>query len=134
MCSIVGGVSSKRVRRTSSFEDSASVIKAAGESSKTDPTQFIEQQQQLLDEIKSSKASECNDEDVVMRNDERMDSATKLNFDEKHFRNTPPNSAPITEQPGLSSTLPGYPDYVNVEKKDCENCTRQDDSSRYGML
>ena len=133
MCSIVGGVSSKRVRRTSSFEDSASVIKAAGESSKTDPTQFIEQQQQLLDEIKSSKAPDCNDEDVVMHDDERTDGA-KLNFDDKHFRNTPPNSAPITKQPGLSSTLPGYPDYVNVKKEDCENCTRQDEGSRYGML
>ena len=131
---MVGGASSKRARRTSSFEDSASVIKAAGESSKTDPTQFIEQQQQLLDQIKISKASDHNDEDVVMRDDERTDSATKLSFDEKHFRSTPPNSDPITTQPGLSSALPGYHDYEVIDKKDYENAKREQRHSRDGML
>ena len=126
----VGGLSPKRVRRASSVEDSASVIKAAGESSKTDPTQFIEQQQQLLDEIKSSKPSDRNDEDVVMHDDERTDSATKLNFDEQHFRNTPP----ITAQPGLSSALPDYPDYEVIGKRDYENAIRQERGSRDGML
>ena len=131
---MVGGASSKRVRRTSSFEDSASVIEAAGESSKTDPTQFIEQQQQLLDQIKSSKASDHNDEDVVMRDEERTDSATKLNFDEKHFRSTPPNSAPITTQPGLSSALPVDSDYEVIDEKDYKNVIRQQRGSRDGML
>ena len=132
--SIVGDVFSKRVRRTSSFEDSASVIKAAGESSKTDPTQFIEQQQRLLDQIKSSKASDHNDEDVVMRNDERTDSATKFNFDDRHFRSTPPNSDPITKQHSLSSALPGFHDYEVIDKKDYENAIRKKRGSRHGML
>ena len=130
VCSIVGGLSSKRVRRTSSFEDSASVIKAAGESSKTDPTEFIEQQQQLLDEIKSSKPSDHNDEDVVTRDDGRTNSATKLDSTEQHFKNTPP----ITRQSGLSSALPAYSDYEVIDKRDCENAIRQERGSRDGML
>lgn len=54
VCSVAGVVSSKRVRRARSV-DLAGVIKAAGGSGKTDPTEFIEQQQRLLDEIKSLK-------------------------------------------------------------------------------
>ena len=113
-----------------SVEDAASVIKPAGESSKTDPTEFIKQQQRLLDEIKSSKPSDRYDEDVVMRDDERTDSTTKLDFDEKHFRNTPP----ITTQSGLSSALPDYPDYEVIGKRDYENVITQQRWGRDGML
>ena len=107
------------MRRTSSVEDSASVIKAAGESSKTDPTEFIEQQQRLLDEIKCS-----NTLIVVLPDDERTDSATKSNFDEQHFRNTPPHSPFTTEKLTIFNK---FPHGVCIDKKD-------DESTRSGML
>ena len=124
VCSIVGGVSSKQVRSTSSVEDSASVIKEARETSKIDPTEFIERQQQLLDEIKDSKPSDRNDEIVVMRDDEITDSATKSNFDEQHFRKTPPYSPFTTEKPSIFSKFPhdGCIDKIDYE------------SNRSGML
>ena len=125
MCSVAGGVSQKRVRirrsqlTTQSIEDVASVIKPAGESSKTDPAEFIEQQQRLLDEIKSSKPLI-----VVLPDDERTDRATKSNFDEQHFRNTPPHSPFTTEK---LSIFNNFPHDVYIDKKD-------DESTRSGML
>jgi len=130
----------RKVRRTSSV-DSADVILAAGESSKTDPTAFIEQQRQMLNELQSSKVPAHNHGDVIMRNDERTDSATKLDFQEDHFRNTPPNSAlrdnpPITKQPGLSSadSKRTYSDFVHIEKDDYEKLVHPHESGRHGML
>ena len=58
------------VRRSNSF-DLAAVIIAAGESSKTDTREFIEIQQQLLDDIKKCPTS---DEDVAMKDDGRTAS------------------------------------------------------------
>ena len=112
------------MRRARSVEDAASVIKAAGESSKTDPIEFIEQQQRLLDKIKSSKPSDGNDEIVVMRDDEGTDSETKSNFDEQHFRNTPPYSPFTTEKPSIFNK---FPHDVCIDKKDYK-------SSSSGML
>ena len=122
MFSVAGSVSSERVSRASSVEDLASVIKAAGESSKPNLTEFIEQQQRLLDEIESSKAS--YDEECFTHDDEKNDTTTKLNFDEK-----PPYSLLPTEKPSLSGLLPCsmYSDHVTIGKEDYE-------SNRAGML
>ncbi|XP_015748239.1 PREDICTED: ubiquitin carboxyl-terminal hydrolase CYLD-like isoform X2 [Acropora digitifera] len=99
------------VRRANSF-NSAAVIVAAGESSKTDTREFIEKQQQLLDGFKKSPFS---DEDVTMNDDERTDSASfNLNFDDKHFQISVSHNQPITTQPGFSEA--GYYDYVNIDE------------------
>ncbi|XP_067052974.1 ubiquitin carboxyl-terminal hydrolase CYLD-like [Acropora muricata] len=99
------------VRRANSF-NSAAVIVAAGESSKTDTREFIEKQQQLLDGFKKSPSS---DEDVTMNDDERTDSASfNLNFDDKHFQISVSHNQPITTQPGFSEA--GYYDYVNIDE------------------
>ena len=134
--------STKRVRRASSVDDSANVIIAAGESSKTDPTAFIEQQRQMLNELTSSKLSAHIDRDVIMHdNDERTDSATELPIDEEHYRNTPPNSAsrdklPVTTQPGYSDADISrmYSEFINIETSDYEKLIHSHESSRHGML
>ena len=134
----LGEESVKKVRRTSSV-DSADhdVIMAAGESSKTDPTAFIEQQQKMLHEFKSSKVSASKDNDVVMRNEENTDSASNLNFRDDHYRNTPPDSVlrsnlPIARQPGSSNVdTRWYADYDLIEKEECEKSV-QHESNRGG--
>lgn len=135
-------VATKRVRRASSVDDSANVIIAAGESSKTDPRAFIEQQRQMLNELKSSKLSAHIDQDVIMHdNDERTDSASELRIDEEHYGITPPNSAlgdklPITTQPGYSDADISrmYSEFVNIETSDYEKLIHPHESSRHGML
>ena len=117
-----GGLSSKWIRRTSSFENSASVIKEAGESSKTVHIEFIEKQQQLVDEIMSSEASVRNDENVVKIDDEKTDTAIEGDCDELFFRNTPPHSLFTTDKPSLPSVI-----FVHIDEEDHE-------SSRAGML
>ena len=106
------------MRRAMSVEDAASVIKAAGESSEIDPNEFIERQQQLLDEIKSLKPSDRNDEIVVMRDDERTDSPTKSNFDEQHFKKTPAYSPFTTVKPSIFNKIPHD---GCIDKKDYES-------------
>ncbi|XP_074619105.1 ubiquitin carboxyl-terminal hydrolase CYLD-like [Acropora palmata] len=108
------------VRRSNSFN--SALIIAAGESSKTDTTEFIEKQQQLLDDIRKCPTS---DEDVAMKDDERTDSSSLnnyLNFDPKHFGNSPPNNKPITTQPGFSEAA--YSEYVNIGKDGNEEAWR----------
>ena len=106
---------------------------AAGESSATNSREFIEQQRQLLDDLKKNPTS---DEDVVMNDDERTDSASfNLNFDDKHFQDTPPHNRPITTQP-----LPGFPeaaysDYVNIGKDGNEEALRDyNNRGEFGMF
>ncbi|XP_068684418.1 ubiquitin carboxyl-terminal hydrolase CYLD-like isoform X2 [Montipora foliosa] len=114
------------LRRANSF-NSSDIMLAAGESSNTDSREFIEKQREMLDEFKSSKLSPS--EDVPMYDIERTDSASfsdHLNFDDKHFRNSPPKSEPITEQPRLSKT---YHDFVNIDKEDYELLFKKDKSS-----
>ncbi|XP_074619103.1 uncharacterized protein LOC141877949 isoform X2 [Acropora palmata] len=97
------------VRRSNSFN--SAVIIAAGESSKTDSIEFIEKQQQLLDDYKKCPTS---DEEVTMNDDERTDGGSfNLNFDDKYFQNSPPPNQPIT-QPGFSEAA--YSEYVKVGK------------------
>ena len=140
--SSVGGESVRKVRRRNSF-DSADVIKAAGESSQTDTTAFIEQQRQLLDEMKSAKSSSHRGGDVDMQDEDR---SNQIDFQDDHFKNSPPNSTakdnrPITKQPGFSSadfrsqepaTKTTYADYVNIEKDDCQKLIVKHEDSRYG--
>ena len=110
---------------------------AAGESSKTDPTAFIEQQQKMLHELKSSKLIASKGNDVVMRNEEKTDSASCLNFRDDLYRNTPPDSVlrsnpPITRQPGSSDVgTRWYADYDLIEKEECEKSV-QHESNRCG--
>ncbi|XP_015770334.1 PREDICTED: uncharacterized protein LOC107348782 isoform X4 [Acropora digitifera] len=109
------------VRRSNSFN--SAVIVAAGESSKTDTREFIEKQQQRLDDFKKCPTS---DEDVAMKDDERTDSSSlnnyNLNFDPKHFGNSPPNNKPITVQPGFSEAA--FFEYVNIGKDGNEEAWR----------
>ena len=118
------------VRRANSF-NSAAVIVAAGESSKTDTREFIEKQQQLLDGFKKSPSS---DEDVTMNDDERTDSASfNLNFDDKHFQIPVSHNQPITTQPGFSEA--GYSDYVNIDKDGNEEAWNSyNKAGEYGMF
>ena len=69
LLSFADGAFKGTVRRSNSFD--LAIIVAAGESSKTDTREFIEQQRQLLDELK------IYDEDVVKNDDDgRTDSAS----------------------------------------------------------
>ncbi len=139
-----GDVPPKRVRRKS-LVDSAEVIKAAGESSQTDPSAFIEQQRQILNEVKSSKPSgnrDNEDKDVVMQDEDRRDVATKLDFKEEHFRSMLPYSSvrddqPITTQPGRSNfesqeVAKMYAEYVNIETDEYVKLIGKHDSGRGG--
>ena len=114
--------------RRRSLDDSADVIKAAGESSQTDPSVFIEQQRQLLNELESSRQTDNRDNDghndVVMQDEDKTDIATKLEFEEGYYRSTSPKSSvrdtPITTQPGYSNSSSQdngmmYSDYVNID-------------------
>lgn len=117
--------------RRSSLVDSTDVIKAAGESGETDPTAFIEKQRQLLNEMQSSKQSgnrgKDGHNDVVMQDEDRTGIATKLEFEERHYRSTSPESSvrddkPITTQPGYSNfgsqdIAMMDPDFVHIDAK-----------------
>ena len=131
--------------RTKSLDDSAEVIKAAGESSQTDTSAFIEQQRLLLNEVKSSKPSanrDNEDNDVVMQDEDSTVVATQLDFKDEHFKNTPPNSSvrddrPITTQPGLSNfesqdIAKMYAEYVNIEPDEYAKMISRHDSGRGG--
>ena len=117
------------VRRSNSFN--SDLIIAAGESSKTDTREFIEKQQQLLDDFKKSPAS---DADITMNDDERTDSASfNLNFDDKHFQISLSHDQPITRQPGFSEA--GYSDYVNIDKDGNEKAWNSyNKAGEYGMF
>ncbi|PFX21247.1 Ubiquitin carboxyl-terminal hydrolase CYLD [Stylophora pistillata] len=134
--------SSKKVRRANSFDAAETeVILAAGESSKTDPKEFIEKQRQLLKEAQSSNLVETDkDNDVHMHVEYRTSNDSNLNFQENHFKNTPPNSTfrPITKQPGLYQVdlteereKKLHSDYSLIEKNNelSKSESRQDASS-----
>ena len=116
------------VRRSNSFN--SDLVIAAGESSKTDTREFIEKQQQLLDDFKKCPAS---DADITMNDDERTDSASfSLNFDDKYFQNSPPPNQPIT-QPGFSEAA--YSEYVTVGKDGNEEAWKSySNVGEFGML
>ena len=151
----------RKARRTDSF-DSADIIKAAGESSRTDTSTFIEKQRRILDEIKSSRSSRNrdNDEDADMRDEDRTSQFdfedyhfansppnSQIDFRDDHFKSTPPSSTsgdnrPIAKQPGFSSVefrsqepseKTSYPDYVHIEKDAYEKLMAKHEDSRYGM-
>ena len=116
-------MSKGNIRQSNSFN--SAVIVAAGESSKTDTREFIEQQRQLLDELKCPTA----DEDVAMNDDEITDStSSNLNFDYKYFQNTPPNTQPIATQPGFSESA--YSEYVSIGKDGNEEVWRSYNNMR----
>jgi len=133
----------RKVRRANSVSSSADVIRAAGESSQTDHTAFIEQQHQILNEVKNPKSGKKdNDGDVDMQDKDRI---SQIDFKDDHFM---PNSnyrdsRPITKQPGLSNADSGsqgaawqgsYYDFVHIEKEDYEKSTQKYEVLRCGML
>ena len=138
----LGGESVRKVRRTNSV-NSADVIRAAGESSQTDPTAFIEQQHQIFSEVKNPKSGKSdNDGDVDMQDKDR---ASQMDIKDDHF--TPDSNyrddRPITEQPGFSNAelrnqgaakQGSYTDFVNIEKEDYENLVRKHEVRRTGMF
>lgn len=128
----VGRESVKKPKRSSSFDSADhNVIMAAGESSQTNCAAFIEEQKQMLHEYNSSKVSLPTTRDVRMSNEERTDSASNMNFNEEHYKNTPPNSdlnnpTPITKQPGLSNVGGrSYCGFVQIEKEDYDKVMQQ---------
>lgn len=141
LISSLGGESVRKVRRTNSV-NSADVIKAAGESSQTDTTAFIEKQRQLLNEANNAKTSgkRDNDGDVDMQDEDRT---SQIDFKDDHF--TPNNNLrddrPITKQPGLSNVdlrsqdtarKGSYHSFVNIEKEDFEKLVQKHEFSRPG--
>ena len=132
--------------RRRSLDDSADVIKAAGVSSQTDPSVFIEQQRQLLNELESSRQSGDRDNDghndVVMQDEDRTDIATKLEFEEGYYRSTSPKSSvrddkPIITQPGYSTFSSQdngmtYTDYVNIDEGEYAELIGKHSSARGG--
>ena len=140
-----GEASLKRVRRRS-LDDSADVIKAAGESSQTDTSAFIEQQRQLLNEVESLRQTGNRDNDghndVVMQDDNGTGIATNLEFQEEHYRSTSPKSSvrddkPITTQPGYSIFLTQdngmiYSEDVNIDGEEYANLIGKQQSARDG--
>ena len=113
------------IRRSNSFN--SSVILAAGESSTTNSREFIKQQQQLLDDLKKN---------VVMDDDERTDNASSnLNFDYKHWEDTPPHNQSMTTQPLPGFSEAAYSDYVNVGKDGTEEAWRDyNNRGEFGMF
>ena len=71
-----------------------------------------------------------------MKDDERTDSSSLnnyLNFDLKHFGNSPPNNKPITIQPGFSEAA--YSEYVNIGKDGNEEAWRDHNNrGEFGMF
>ena len=116
------GESVRKVKRPKLF-DSANVIVSP----------VIDQQCLLLYGVKSAKISANRDtnEDVDVEDEDRT---SQMDFQDDHFKNTPPNSTdrdsrPITKQFGFfyHGFLPqetarklSYTDYVNIEKTDYE--------------
>ena len=131
--------------RRRSLDDSADVIKAAGESSQTDPSAFIEQQRQLLNELGSSRQSDnrYNDghNDVVMHDEDGTGIGTQIAFKEGHYRRTSPKSSvrddkPITTKPGYSNfgshDIAMYSDFVHIDKEECAKLIDKHQSGRGG--
>lgn len=141
--SSLGGESVRKVRRTNSV-NSADVIKAAGESSQTNTSAFIEQQRQLLNEANSAKTSgkADNDGDVDMQDKDR---SSQMDFKHDHFmpNSNPRDDRPITTQPGLfkmdlrsqtAARQGSYADFVHIENEDYEKAVQKHESRRTGML
>ena len=141
--SSLGGESVRKVRRTNSV-NSADVIKAAGESSQTDTSAFIEKQRQLLNEAKNANTpgKTDNDGDVDMQD---KDCSSQLYVKEDHFMpsSNPRDDGPITRQPGLSkmdlrsqaaARQRSYPDFVHIENDDYEKAVQKHEVHRTGML
>ncbi|KAJ7388256.1 hypothetical protein OS493_038923 [Desmophyllum pertusum] len=126
------GESVRKVRKTSLVDSAdAKLIMAAGESSQTDPSAFIEKQRQMFNEMQSSNTPSYRDnDDVDMQDEDRTGNA--INFNDDHYKSTSPNSSVrddgpvhvITKQPGHSQgfnsqdTTKTYADYVNIEEGD----------------
>ena len=136
--------SARKLRRTNSMTSAETeLIMAAGESSKTDPQEFIEKQRQMLREFEGKNLPDNQDNDVIMHDEERTDSAENFHFKDDHFKNTPQDRSVnegnkiITEQPGLSNgdrnytncnyqnTTQEYDDYVNIDKDGSETWIRE---------
>ena len=69
-----------------------------------------------------------------MNDDERTDSASAndLNFDYKHYWNSPPNNEPVIIQPGFSAA---YSEYVNIGKDGKEEAWRvHNNRGEFGMF
>ncbi|XP_022777778.1 ubiquitin carboxyl-terminal hydrolase CYLD-like [Stylophora pistillata] len=133
----------RKLRRTNSLTTAETqLIMAAGESSKTDTLEFIEKQREMLKEFEGKNLPDNQDNDVVMQDEERTDSAGNFDFKDDHFESSPPDKSVhhgkqiITKQPGLSNGDPKikhysqaatleYPDFVHIEKKDYDNLSRK---------
>ncbi|PFX21246.1 Ubiquitin carboxyl-terminal hydrolase CYLD [Stylophora pistillata] len=133
-----------KLRRTNSMTSAETeLIVAAGESSKTDPQEFIEKQRQMFREFEGKNIPDNQDNDVTMQDEERTDSAENFHIKDDHFKSTPQDRSVsdgtkiITEQPGLSNgnlvknfdhqdTTQEYDsDYVNIGKDGSQTLIRK---------
>ena len=93
LCIFILGASTesvRKLRRTNSMTlDETELIMAAGESSKTDPQEFIEKQRQMLREFECKNVPDNQGKDVIIHDEERTDSAEDFHFEDAHFKNTP---------------------------------------------
>ena len=136
--------SARKLRRTNSMTSAETeLMMAAGESSQTDPKEFIEKQRQILREFEDQNLPDNQDNEVIMHDEERTDSAENFHFKDDHFKNTPQDRSVndwnkiITVQPGLSNGDRNYTnfnyqnttqeddDYVNIEKDGSESWIRK---------
>ena len=133
----------RKLRRTNSMTSAETeLMMAAGESSKTDPKEFIEKQRQMFREFEGQNLPDSQDNDVIMHDEERTDSAGNIHFEDDHFKNTPQDrflsdgTKIITVQPGLSNgdrntnlnyvnSTQEYSDYVHLERDGSETENRQ---------
>ena len=82
--------SARKLRRTNSMTSAETeLMMAAGESSKTDPQEFIEKQRQMLREFECKNLPDNQGKDVIMYDEERTDSAGDFRYKDAHFKDTP---------------------------------------------
>ena len=129
------------MKRTTSVDSADhSVIMAAGESSQTDCSPFVEEQNQILHEYKSSKGSLPTERDARMSNDEGTDGGIKMNFsDDQHksaFSSGDLKNPPrLTGQPGLSNVGGrSYSGFVSVEKEDYDELMQKGGKGRSATI
>ena len=79
----------RKLRRTNSMTE-IELIMAAGESSKTNPQEFVEKQRQMLREFECKNLPDNQDNDVIVHGEESTDSAEYFDLNDAHFKDTPP--------------------------------------------
>ena len=139
-CIFILGSSKESVRKLRITNSTTSAeTEAARESSKSDLVS------QMLREFEGKNLLDNQDNDVIMFDEERTDSAKNFHFKDGHLKNTPQDRSvshgtKITVQPGLSNgdcnytnfnyqnTTQEYDDYVNIDRDGSETWIKKYES------